>query len=54
LHKHKVSRYNYILKGSVSDGDQKYIKGDLIINKKGSEHFLKAGSEGCEFLLIWD
>ncbi len=54
MHKHLDTRYNFILKGSMSDGNQKYNKGDLIINKKGSKHFLKADSKGCEFLLIWD
>lgn len=54
LHKHSDTRYNYILKGSMSDGKKKYNTGEIIVNKKGSEHFLKAGSRGCEFLLIWD
>jgi len=54
MHKHADTRYNYILKGSMSDGNQKYKKGDLIINKKDSKHFLKAGHEGCEFFLIWN
>ena len=30
-----------------------YKEGDLIINEKGSEHSLKAGKKGCEFLVIW-
>jgi anti-sigma factor ChrR (cupin superfamily) len=54
LHKHADTRYNYILKGNMSDENTKYGKGDLIINKKGSKHSLKAGREGCEFLLIWN
>jgi anti-sigma factor ChrR (cupin superfamily) len=54
LHKHSDTRYNYILKGAMSDGNMTYTKGDLLINKKGSEHFLKAGSRGCEFILIWN
>jgi len=54
LHKHLETRYNFILKGSMSDGRQKYEKGDLLINKKGSSHYLKAGKQGCEFLLIWN
>lgn len=53
LHKHTDTRYNYILKGSMSDENQKYKKGDLIKNSKGSKHFLKADAKGCEFLLIW-
>jgi anti-sigma factor ChrR (cupin superfamily) len=53
-HEHLDTRYNYILEGSMSDENQKYGKGDLIINEKGSKHFLKAGPEGCEFLLIWN
>ncbi|MFA5871561.1 MAG: cupin domain-containing protein [Parcubacteria group bacterium] len=53
-HVHTDTRYNYILKGSMSDENHKYGKGDLIINKKGSKHFLKAGPAGCEFLLIWN
>ncbi|OGZ35861.1 MAG: hypothetical protein A2V60_01005 [Candidatus Portnoybacteria bacterium RIFCSPHIGHO2_01_FULL_39_19] len=54
LHKHMDTRYNYILKGNMSYKNKKYNKGDLIINEKGSMHFLKADSEGCEFLLIWN
>ncbi|HBO17144.1 MAG: Allophanate hydrolase [Candidatus Moranbacteria bacterium GW2011_GWE2_35_2-] len=54
LHNHTDTRYNYILKGSMSDENQTYQKGDLLINEKGSKHFLKAGSEGCEFILIWN
>lgn len=54
MHRHADTRYNYILKGGMSDKNQKYNKGDLIINEKGSKHFLKANSKGCEFLLIWD
>jgi len=53
-HVHADTRYNYILKGSMSDENTKYSKGDLITNKKGSKHFLKAGRAGCEFLLIWN
>lgn len=53
LHGHSDTRYNYILKGGMSDGNNQYGRGDLVVNKKGSEHFLKAGSRGCEFLLIW-
>ncbi len=53
LHKHPDTRYNYILKGSMSDGNKKYNKGDMVVNKKGSKHFLKADSRGCEFILIW-
>jgi anti-sigma factor ChrR (cupin superfamily) len=54
LHEHADTRYNFILKGSVADENQKYGKGDIVINKKGSKHFLKAGPRGCEFILIWD
>ena len=53
-HKHLDTRYNFILKGGMSDGNVKYGKGDIIINEKGSKHFLKADSRGCEFLLIWN
>jgi len=54
MHKHTDTRYNFILKGSMSNGKQIYKKGDLLINKKGSSHFLRAGKQGCELLLIWD
>lgn len=54
LHKHVDTRYNYILKGSMSDADNEYNEGDIVTNQKGAEHFLKAGPEGCEFLLIWN
>ena len=53
-HLHFDTRYNFILKGSMSDAHRTYQKGDLIINKKGTEHFLKAGPAGCEFILIWN
>jgi anti-sigma factor ChrR (cupin superfamily) len=53
-HKHSSTKYNYILKGSMSDENGEYKEGDLGINKKGSEHSIKAGSEGCEFLVIWN
>lgn len=52
-HRHADTRYNFILKGSMSDGNNEYAEGDLIVNEKGSRHFLEAGSHGCEFLLIW-
>ena len=54
LHKHSDTRYNFILKGGMSDGNSKYDKGDIIVNRKDSQHFLKADSRGCEFILIWD
>jgi len=54
IHKHLDTRYNYIIKGGMTDKNQKYSKGDIIINGKGSKHFLKANSEGCEFILIWN
>jgi anti-sigma factor ChrR (cupin superfamily) len=53
-HKHRYTKYNYISKGSMSDENGEYREGDLVINKKGSEHSVKAGSEGCEFLVIWN
>jgi anti-sigma factor ChrR (cupin superfamily) len=54
MHKHLDTRYNYILQGRMSDESNEYSKGDIVINEKDSKHFLEAGSEGCEFLLIWD
>jgi len=54
MHKHKTRKFNYILKGEMIDGKKKYKKGDLVINKKGSKHFVKAGKNGCEFLIIWN
>jgi len=54
LHKHVETRYNFIIKGSMSDENQKYNKGDIVINEKGSEHYLEAGREGCEFILMWN
>ncbi|MBI2629873.1 hypothetical protein HYW76_02115 [Candidatus Pacearchaeota archaeon] len=59
FHKHKTTKYNYILKGSMfsiskDKNDSKEIKeGELNVNKKGSEHSVKAGPNGCEFLVIW-
>lgn len=54
FHKHKNTKYSFILNGSMSDENRKYKRGDLVTNKKGSEHSVKAGSEGCEFLVIWN
>ncbi len=52
-HVHKDTKYNYILKGSISDEQREYFPGDIVENIKGSGHSLKAGSGGCEFLVIW-
>jgi anti-sigma factor ChrR (cupin superfamily) len=54
FHKHKSEKYDYILKGNLKDETGKYGEGDLIINKKGSGHSVKAGPEGCEFLVIFN
>jgi len=54
MHKHTDTRYNFILKGSMSDGNRECGEGDILINEKGSEHFLKSGPSGCEFILIWN
>lgn len=53
MHEHADTRYNFILKGSMSDGNYECGEGDILINEKGSRHFLKAGPSGCEFILIW-
>ena len=53
LHKHVDTRYNYVLKGSMSDEHGEYTEGDLVVNEKGSEHSINAGEKGCEFLVIW-
>ena len=52
-HKHKDNKYNYVVKGSMTDGQRTWKKEDLILNKKGTSHSLKAGKNGCEFLVIW-
>lgn len=52
-HKHAETRYNFVLSGSMTDGKDLYSAGDIVINEKGSEHYLQAGDEGCEFILIW-
>ncbi|EKE20321.1 MAG: hypothetical protein ACD_8C00021G0006 [uncultured bacterium] len=54
MHEHADTRYNYILKGSMSDQNQTYVKGDIVFNEKGTSHFLESGIGGCEFLLIWN
>lgn len=54
FHKHKSGKYDYIMKGSLSDETGKYEEGELIVNKKGSSHLVKAGPEGCEFLVIFN
>jgi anti-sigma factor ChrR (cupin superfamily) len=52
-HVHKDTKYNYILKGSITDGKKEYLPGDIVENIKGSGHFLIAGPKGCELLVIW-
>ncbi len=52
-HVHKDTKYNYVLKGSMSDEVREYLPGNIIENIIGSGHSLKAGEEGCEFLVIW-
>jgi len=52
-HVHKDTKYNYVLKGSISDEKRDYSPGDVIENIIGSGHSLKAGLGGCEFLVIW-
>lgn len=53
-HVHKETKYNYILKGSISDGKREFKIGDVVENLKGTGHSLKAGKQGCEFLVIWN
>ncbi len=52
-HEHKDTKYNYILRGSMSDERGEYVQGDIVENLIDSRHSIKAGSEGCEFLVIW-
>jgi len=52
-HVHKSTKYDYIVKGSISDGKKEYFSGEIIENIKGSGHSIKAGKNGCEFLVIW-
>lgn len=52
-HVHIDTKYNYVLEGSMSDGQREYIPGDVIENVRGSGHSLKASLEGCKFLVIW-
>lgn len=53
FHEHKDKEWVYILEGSMSDETGEYIAGDFIVNKKGSKHIVKVGSEGCEVLVIY-
>ena len=53
-HSHSTTKYNFILKGSMSDEDGEYTQGDLVINEKGTSHSVQAGSHGTEFLVIWN
>jgi anti-sigma factor ChrR (cupin superfamily) len=54
FHTHSTKEYDYILEGSVIDETGNYNKGDLVVNEKDSGHSMKAGSEGCDFLVLWD
>lgn len=53
FHVHKDTKYNYILKGSMMNQDKECCKGEIVENMKGSGHSIKAGPDGCEFLVIW-
>jgi anti-sigma factor ChrR (cupin superfamily) len=53
FHTHKSTKYNYVLKGSMSDEKGSYVGGDVVENKKGTSHSVTAGEDGCEFLVIW-
>jgi len=53
FHSHSAREYDYVLDGVISDETGEYKKGDLVVNEKGSEHSITAGSEGAEFLVLW-
>tara|TARA_Y100000310_G_scaffold328540_1_gene396827 strand:- start:1779 stop:2090 length:312 start_codon:yes stop_codon:yes gene_type:complete len=52
-HMHPDIEWVYVLKGSFSDENGVYHQGHFLENKKGSQHTLVVGSEGCELVLVW-
>ncbi len=51
-HSHKDDEWVYILKGNMRDETGEYKEGEFIVNKKGSEHTVYVGSEGCTLLIF--
>lgn len=51
-HVHTDDEYVYILRGSMIDHTGEYREGNLIINRKGSKHAVRAGKDGYEILVF--
>ncbi len=51
-HVHTEDEYVYIIRGKMIDHTGEYTTGQLLINRKGSKHAVKAGSEGYEILIF--
>jgi anti-sigma factor ChrR (cupin superfamily) len=52
-HLHPDIEWVYVLRGSFSDENGTYEQGHFLANKKGSQHTLVVGPDGCEIILVW-
>ena len=52
-HEHTGYEHIFVLEGSQEDERGVYLKGDLIVNKPQTNHWVKS-SNGCVVLAIWE
>lgn len=52
-HQHTGFEHIFVLEGSQEDERGVYVKGDFIINKPDSNHWVKS-TDGCVVLAIWE
>ncbi len=52
-HQHTGYEHIFVLEGSQEDERGVYVKGDLIVNKPNTNHWVKS-SNGCVVLAIWE
>jgi anti-sigma factor ChrR (cupin superfamily) len=51
-HVHTDDEWVYVLRGSIIDQTGEYRAGEFFINKKDSKHYVHAGAEGYEILIL--
>jgi predicted ChrR family anti-sigma factor len=52
-HQHTGYEHIFVLEGSQEDERGVYVKGDFIVNKPGTNHWVKS-ADGCVVLAIWE
>lgn len=52
-HKHSNNEWVYIAKGSMIDNSGEHRQGNLLFNKAGSKHAVKAGHDGYEIIVFF-